>query len=53
MEENEGCRECDKYETCSRVYFLRVNEPRGSIARERRKVFYQQLAKKCRSERNE
>ncbi len=52
MEEHEGCRECGKYETCSRVYFLRTNEPRGTLARERRRAFYKKLAEKCRSEGN-
>lgn len=53
MDDREGCRECGKYGTCSRVYFLRINEPRGIVAKDKRRIFYQKLAEKCKSEENE
>lgn len=51
MEEREGCRECGRYGACARVSFLRNNEPRGRDAKDKRKIFYHQLAKICRKEK--
>lgn len=50
MEENEGCRECERYEVCAKISFFRGNEPRGREAKNNREIFYQQLAKKCKNE---
>ena len=50
MEEREGCRECERYETCATVSFLRSNEPRGSEAKQKRELFYRKLATKCRED---
>ena len=50
MEEYEGCRECKRYGTCAKISFLRSNEPRGREAKNKREVFYQRLAKKCKNE---